>query len=1556
MSPTRHALLVPLAIMIVVPLLAGAARAADTILYREDFNRHAPGARLVKDVGWQRSGNEIDDVSLATGGRDGEKDLFLDGSTNVPMEQGASGIPYFSKEFDRFPDPVAGRYVVLEIDLRAGPGGAAEETTSNCEFQLVDRNGGYPGIIGRWVRTLVTTDKVKRQPVWTFASGSDIAIAEKPSDTFPAPEQARQWVHAAIVMDGHGHTVQASLQTSAGTLYSRVFRTQPTYSMAYIRLMVIRQDTRNHKFALDVDNILVRQTDTNPIPAAKRTPIVGEDPDAVPPGPDVAAPVVEAREGEQFPKWLEPSDEVVSDHIKWAKPSASGPLRVLFIVRRGTRREVVEICQRFDVDREVFAISARDAFGNRNKRAQALFPGIGPKESAARLRDQLAKDYDCIVLGHVPWTSLPTWGRNAILDKVRAGTGLLARIPLGAGGIDKMLAARLDVPAADVLGAFPAEALPAFRTWPDLDTFFDHHTLLAQLGEGRIAQLVNIRSSDSQMTFLTPEIVDPFPAFSPVHYDYYLAMVGRLLEWCAGRDADVRVVPPSVASARIDRKDLDTLAFSVRSARARDLEAECVLRTDDWGNVVARQKKTVTIAAGMNRIAFDLDPVPAGRYFADLRLRDNAKVVTFGSVHVTVTSDRAIGRLALSRPSFPVGATIRGQVTVSGKRDGLTVELSQRDAHGRVVMRRAVTLKGDADQSALSFDWLPPRPLTAIQHIDARLLDGDDLLDVATATFLYNNLRPDRRDVRWVIYQGNHGASYLDLTVARELRRAGFDSVGANGGWTVRPYPVLMGTPYQKAARQLFSIDEKRTLAASILLNDLFFLPSIYRALGFEYDGIVEPRGYQLRETAAGLARVPCITNPGYIERCRRVYQAGARKWRDFSIPEYNLGDECALVNHNREHKDVCFSSTCIRDFQHYLRSEYETIDALNAEYGTAHKRFDDVIPIPFDRVADRSQIPLWIDHRRHMENVWASYFDNARRFIREIDPGAKVGYEGSDEPGHVYTDKVGGGENYYKLARAMDMNATYYYPVQLDCVRDWSPPGSHIGGGWYGGYPALWRAGKDPLHHRWWLWNTLLRGANAFWVYEGTGFPHYDGMSAVIAPDLSFYDFFNADIDEMRIIKGGIGKLILSADRPDDAIAVLYSTPSMFLTTFTDGLPKRWDSISAAPFLLTEAGFQYRMLAAEELDSGLLTADRFRALYLPYCQAISPEGVAEILRFAKDGGTVIADLRPAVADDHGRPYPAGALDDLFGIKQTTTVAKPATASAAFKEPFGKLTGALPEARLDASLQLAGASALADAGGAPAVVVNDFGKGKAVLFNLALGDWMAGNLVYAPHFADNAKAEAARDLMRAALARGAVTPEVTLTPDVPGCHVWRHRAGDALIVGLLWDAPAFLPGINYGDANKVASFAANEERPVTLTLPSRSHVYDVLAGEYIAHARQLERTVRPGRIHLLAAMPRKIDALALSLARDRVQPGEEVSFSASIDSPGAHTVLRLALLDPDGNPVPHYAANIAAPNGKADASFSLALSDTPGEWTLRLRDCLTGAQAQRPLTVLPADQ
>jgi len=54
-------------------------------------------------------------------------------------------------------------------------------------------------------------------------------------------------------------------------------------------------------------------------------------------------------------------------------------------------------------------------------------------------------------------------------------------------------------------------------------------------------------------------------------------------------------------------------------------------------------------------------------------------------------------------------------------------------------------------------------------------------------------------------------------------------------------------------------------------------------------------------------------------------------------------------------------------------------------------------------------------------------------------------------------------------------------------------------------------------------------------------------------------------------------------------------------------------------------------------------------------------------------------------------------------------------------------------------------------------------------------------------------------------------------------------------------------------------------------------------------------------------------------------------------------VLHVSVTDPDGNPAPAYARNVPAPGGVADLRLPLAVSDAAGEWTLTVRDVLSGA-------------
>jgi len=129
----------------------------------------------------------------------------------------------------------------------------------------------------------------------------------------------------------------------------------------------------------------------------------------------VAGPAGEFPESEKpkvrgTAKWLEPSDEYVTPHIKWRKPSAQGPSKVLFITSRAAMREIVELCQRFEIERETFAFELPAHFsGNVEKGQYLTFTGTDPDAQEKRLREKLDLDYDCIVFGNIEWGDLPAW-------------------------------------------------------------------------------------------------------------------------------------------------------------------------------------------------------------------------------------------------------------------------------------------------------------------------------------------------------------------------------------------------------------------------------------------------------------------------------------------------------------------------------------------------------------------------------------------------------------------------------------------------------------------------------------------------------------------------------------------------------------------------------------------------------------------------------------------------------------------------------------------------------------------------------------------------------------------------------------------------------------------------------------------------------------------------------------------------------------------------------------------------------------------------------------------
>ncbi|MFH0965527.1 MAG: hypothetical protein V2A58_16125, partial [Planctomycetota bacterium] len=395
-------------------------------------------------------------------------------------------------------------------------------------------------------------------------------------------------------------------------------------------------------------------------------------------------------------KWLEPTDEYVTPHIAWEKPSAQGPMKVLFITYRLGMREIVEICERFDVEREVFAIELPNRFSGGVESGQyEAFPGTRLEDQEARLREKLAGRYECIVIGNIPWTALPDWARETILAKVEAGCGLVGYVK---DGRDALLAGakgeELEGDMRALMGAFPFKGLPAFAKYGANEEFGRETVAPARRGRGRIALLGGYKCPTYQM--LAPGITTPFTEWHAIHYDYYLALAGRAMRWAAGRETKVAVRGPKEPAVTADRARGGSVAFTLDAKAGGKVEVEFALRNAETGEVAAQKHRREVLKAGENPVSFELPAVPAGRYFADLWVRTGKGIVDFGSVLVEMTSDSRIRDFALDGKSFrdddvirnySQADTITGRAAVEGAREGLTVEVTQRDNYGRLLAR-----------------------------------------------------------------------------------------------------------------------------------------------------------------------------------------------------------------------------------------------------------------------------------------------------------------------------------------------------------------------------------------------------------------------------------------------------------------------------------------------------------------------------------------------------------------------------------------------------------------------------------------------------------------------------------------------------------------------------------------------------------------------------------------------------------------------------------------------------------------------------------------------------
>lgn len=576
----------------------------------------------------------------------------------------------------------------------------------------------------------------------------------------------------------------------------------------------------------------------------------------------------------------------------------------------------------------------------------------------------------------------------------------------------------------------------------------------------------------------------------------------------------------------------------------------------------------------------------------------------------------------------------------------------------------------------------------------------------------------------------------------------------------------------------------------------------------------------------AGLVRDYSLDDPAWLNWAKGEMQRTVRQDMAHAPVAYNIRDELSTTI-SANPFDYDFAPVTLAAFRKWLQGEYKDLAALNAEWETDFKTWDDVKPFTTDRIKNRMSsgdalphgnpdwqalealkfdpetarkqptrwnFAPWCDFRTYMDLSLARTLDEIRKSAHALDPQTPVGIEGTQMPSAF------GGYDLWRLSQVLD----WVEPYDIGNSRE-------IFGSFMTGKPALTTVfEKDANAAKRRLWHLLLEGDKGCLIWWSEDCIDWQSDDYSLTPKAKT---LTPVLKEMTT---PLARLFLAARREFDPIAILYSQPSIqadwLIESTEDGSTwlRRFSSYESSHNrlikvrdgwlkALTDLGYSPKFVSSQQVENGILTKDNMRAVILPDALALGDKEGAAFDAFARSPGhALFCDGTPGLFDAHGRLRKDSA--SLAALPLAGSAKKAFSLhGAAVAEMAGDIA-AYPGARLKAQL------------------------------DTAWPGWIREQLGAALH------------------------PPVSV-PLESRTAVFRYRLGNA---GLL----ALERNIDYRMSEDLKQSGGNEtlEKPqeITAQLPSPAHVYDLRTGKYLGHTDKITCTLDPWEPSLFALLEQQV--------------------------------------------------------------------------------------------------
>ena len=1177
---------------------------------------------------------------------------------------------------------------------------------------------------------------------------------------------------------------------------------------------------------------------------------------------------------ERLPNLLENEHQLSmafeTPHTKWAKPYSQGTTSILFFAPwyQGSTegREVIELMQRFDLDAKVAYFLKEGAnclLGDNNPR-----PYVTTDAGTQRVLRLLNNKLDVIFLNQVENAALPQLVREKIQQLVEEGAGLV-------------------LVGENQAAVYPdAQSIPSAKTKSISGNCFS-------LGKGRIVLLPKRSTLTYQLGWET-------------ELDYQLADQGRAILWAAHRETDTKL-SITLSQNSIAREQLTNQTCEIHWQHLpNNTKLQIELRRADGHSQLVGEH----LCNNRNEMQFSLPPLRAGNYYVVVVARSPQGIEDWQFQPFEVTTDTSISNIELEKDWAEPNETVHGSVTLQGDiTQQHKVRINLVDIHRRILAKKEFHTTSN---KPFEFSFSIQEEYPMLLWVEAVLLENSQQIAAKHTTLRVTHRHQNKYN--FVVWNYPSG----------DLSPYGLQSFSKHGVTSV----LQGGEP-----------------SLSMAASNLTFVPytASFRKSSHTVTAMLDENG---------IMKGGCINNPQIMKKLVTETVARQQKSREHGTLVYSLGDENAV-------RGSCLSSHCLHAYQDYLQRMYGTIQKLNESWDSEYHEFSEIklladveLPAPNApkwfkeyfaqrlqknltdnecdgehqialgdtndelRALQAENFPRWYDRQAFQCENYVNWCKKFAQAFRKLDPQSLTGFEGTDSFSlRRLTTRSRQGGDLDAFVRELEYFGPYHGPAN-EVVRSIASPLFPMGN-WFG-----YSMDREVLLERY--WDQITNGMNTvqWWRWD-----NLNGYHGFLSPTFSPFPGVQELLDDTKIVREGLGSLLMHCNMHDDGIAMLYSMPSTHIAHFdgnrTYGLTTRDHGLWHK--LLHDSGVQFRYVTDRMLRLGEFDASKYQVLILPLSFAIGPEEANIIRNFVENGGTLLADVRTGTYDGHCKPLASGILDEVFGIKRTGKQdavkldrlhLSGNIGQQAVEMRWGNWYGKeiYPRMKVDPTVTTTSGEALGHAypihysAGLkhPVGIVNNYGKGKAVLLNFPIYNAPAQPL--------------AEGILKSAGVQATIKLQTPHGERITGLEITRWKNSDVELIALF----------------------GHYEGEVQLQLPKQKHVYELKNQQYLGEVQKLITKVRPNRAKFFALLPQQPKLPKIQSKQPTVNQGELCKFEIHLPSASGKHSLNISLQNPSGEVIDWFQEKILVDQAPVQISIPFAHNDPTGEWKIVATDLYTG--------------